>query len=74
MTVYYGASDNFQYAGESDIDSIAQQVVKSVGPSGKNVDYVCSLANAMREIAPQVNDEHLFVLEAKVLELIKKDS
>ncbi|KRT81828.1 hypothetical protein AMK59_5739, partial [Oryctes borbonicus] len=71
LTVYYGASDNFQYAGEADLNSIAKQVVSSAGPSGTNLDYVCSLAKSMREIAPNVNDEHLFALEAKVLEIIK---
>ncbi|GJQ67421.1 hypothetical protein Trydic_g5100 [Trypoxylus dichotomus] len=71
LIVYYGASDNFQFAGEADLDSIAKQVVSSIGPSGTNLDYVCSLAKSMREIAPNVKDDHLFALEAKVLEIIK---
>lgn len=71
LVVYYASFDNFQFAGEADLDSIAQQVVKSIGPSGTNVDYVCSLAKSMRNIAPEVNDDHLFTLEAKVLKLIQ---
>lgn len=71
ITIYVGTQDNFQYAGEADIDSIARQIVESVGPSGTNVEYVCNLANAMREIAPNVIDEHLFSIEAKVLNLIQ---
>lgn len=71
LIVYYGASDNFQFAGEADLDRIARQVAKSIGPSGSNLDYVCSLARSMRDIAPGVNDEHLFALEAKVLEIVE---
>ncbi|XP_022915383.1 putative glutathione-specific gamma-glutamylcyclotransferase 2 [Onthophagus taurus] len=70
ITIYVGTSDNFQYAGEADLDSIALQVYSSVGPSGSNIEYVCNLAKAMREIAPDVQDDHLFELERKVLDLV----
>lgn len=71
ITIYVGTKDNFQYAGEADIDTISKQIVASVGPSGTNVEYVCNLANTMREIAPNVNDEHLFSIERNVLQLLK---
>lgn len=71
ITLYVGTTDNALYAGEADLDSIARQVVSSKGPSGSNSEYVCTLAKSMRTIAPDIFDEHLFNLEAKVLELIQ---
>ena len=70
ITIYFGNSDNINYAGEADLDTIAEQILHSVGPSGSNVEYILQLANAMREIAPDVNDSHLFSIEAKVLSLL----
>lgn len=74
ITIYVATEDNFQFAGEADLNSIAQQIYSSVGPSGTNIEYICNLAKAMREIAPNINDEHLFTLENKVLDLIKQNS
>lgn len=70
ITIYLGNSDNINYAGEADLDTIAEQILHSVGPSGSNVEYIMKLANVMREIAPDVNDDHLFSIEAKVLRLL----
>ena len=39
------------------------------GPSGPNKEYVYNLAAAMRELAPDVEDDHLFSLEAAVRRL-----
>lgn len=39
------------------------------GPSGTNKEYVYNLADAMRNLAPKVQDEHLFALEAAVRNL-----
>lgn len=74
IVIYVGTSDNFQFAGEADVEDIARQILHSVGPSGTNVEYICNLAKAMREIAPEVNDEHLFTIERKVLSLIEKEA
>ncbi|GJQ71527.1 hypothetical protein Trydic_g11235 [Trypoxylus dichotomus] len=71
LTLYVGAEDNALYAGEADLESIARQILNSKGPSGSNMEYLCALAKSMRAIAPDVCDEHLFGLEAKVLELMK---
>ncbi|KAF2894501.1 hypothetical protein ILUMI_11672 [Ignelater luminosus] len=70
ITIYVGATDNLNYAGEADEDSIATQIVNSSGPSGTNAEYVYNLAKAMRTIAPQVPDEHLFSIEEKVRNLM----
>lgn len=71
ITIYVGTADNFQFAGEAKIEEIARQIVNSKGPSGTNVEYVCNLAKAMREIAPHVLDEHLYSIEERVLNLLK---
>ncbi|XP_066139136.1 putative glutathione-specific gamma-glutamylcyclotransferase 2 [Euwallacea fornicatus] len=71
MTIYLAAHDNPNYAGHAELDDIAEQVVKSIGPSGPNIDYVCNLAKIMREVVPEAKDDHLFELESKVIKLLK---
>ncbi|CAH1978039.1 unnamed protein product [Acanthoscelides obtectus] len=73
MVIYLANHDNFNYAGSAELSEIAKQVVKSVGPSGPNIDYVCNLAKAMRVLFPEVYDEHLFNLEKMVLDLSKNN-
>lgn len=60
------------YLGPASIEDIARQVVQSRGPSGCNTEYVINLATAMQEIAPSVNDEHLFALDRKIREMAAK--
>lgn len=69
IVIYIAHLNNKQFAGKADEDAIARQIVNSVGPSGPNIDYVRGLADAMRKYAPEVNDEHLFSIEEKVLQL-----
>lgn len=45
-----------------------------LGPSGANKDYLLNLAHALRIVAPLGNDQHLFELEAKVKDLMRKDA
>ena len=67
---YIGTEKSPSYLGPASVDKIARQIVSTKGCSGPNSDYVLSLASSMREIAPEVNDEHLFSLEARVKELL----
>ncbi|XP_012270758.1 putative glutathione-specific gamma-glutamylcyclotransferase 2 [Orussus abietinus] len=69
LTIYIGGEDNPHFAGEEDVETIARHVIEARGISGSNIEYVCKLAAAMRTIAPGVNDEHLFALEAAVRKL-----
>lgn len=64
--IYIAHLNNKQYGGEADDETIARQITNSVGPSGPNVEYVYRLADAMREHAPGIVDEHLFTIEEKV--------
>lgn len=69
LIVYTATDDNMSYAGPASIEDIAKQVVSSCGPSGQNKEYVYHLAEAMRSLVPNVEDEHLFSLEAAVKRL-----
>lgn len=69
LVIYLGKRNNQWFAGEADINSIAQQIVSSVGSSGSNKEYLYNLAAAMRTIAPGEDDPHLFALEAAVKHL-----
>ncbi|OWF38401.1 putative glutathione-specific gamma-glutamylcyclotransferase 2 [Mizuhopecten yessoensis] len=66
LQLYLATEENFNYLGPAPIDEIAKQVIVSVGPSGKNVDYVLNLAQAMRSIAPGREDPHLYELEKEI--------
>lgn len=47
-------------------------MISCTGPSGTNKEYVYQLAAAMRSIAPDIIDAHLFDLEAAVKSLDKE--
>ncbi|CAM0136160.1 hypothetical protein VKS41_005445 [Umbelopsis sp. WA50703] len=68
--VYIATTDNEAYVGNAPLDDIAKQIAESHGPSGDNAEYLMNLAQALREIAPESHDEHLFELEHKVKEHI----
>lgn len=69
LTIYIGDEDNPNFAGNEDVDTIARTIVQAQGSSGENREYLYKLAAAMRFIAPNVHDEHLFDLERAVKEL-----
>ena len=71
VLVYIGTETSQNYLGPASTQAIAAQIVKSKGLSGRNADYVLELAETMRAIAPHVNDEHLYTLEAKVKDILK---
>lgn len=49
--------------GSEPLDVLAKRIWQSVGPSGRNKDYLYELAAAVRELAPESYDSHLFALE-----------
>ena len=69
LTLYLATEQNKNYLGPASIQDIAKQVVNSVGPSGKNTDYILNLAEALRQVSPHVVDDHLFELEQEILKL-----
>lgn len=70
VLVYIGTKASPCYLGPASEENIAQQIISTKGCSGSNIDYVLSLASSMRDIAPDVHDEHLFSLEAKIKGLL----
>ena len=67
--VYVGLPDNKAFVGPSPLPELAQRIFSCEGPSGRNDEYLLRLARAVRELAPQTVDTHLFELERLVLEL-----
>lgn len=71
IVIYVATKDNESYAGHrNDLDDIANQIFDAHGPSGSNREYLYRLADAMRQLFPNVGhyDEHLFELEKLVKE------
>ena len=63
--VYIAPMDNHAFLGDAPIGEMARQIRLSVGPSGRNVDYLLELADALRGL--QAHDPHVFALEAAVM-------
>lgn len=74
LELYIGTKDNPNFLGPASTDDIAQQIYHSMGPSGKNIDYLLNLAKALRLEMPGVVDPHIFELEQKVLTLQTKNN
>ena len=68
VLAYIATEVNPNFLGPAPVEDLAKQVVDSRGPSGCNTEYILNLAQAMRQIAPGVKDDHLFSLEGKVRE------
>lgn len=66
LSLYIAAPGNNDYAGPAQEAEIATIIKTSVGPSGKNVDYLLNLAEFVREHIPEDKDDHLFILERLV--------
>ena len=61
--VYVANEQNPSWNNNHKLEDIASQIVESVGPSGKNTEYVYNLCDAMRQYFHNVKDDHLFDLE-----------
>uniref|UniRef100_A0A182NMS4 glutathione-specific gamma-glutamylcyclotransferase n=1 Tax=Anopheles dirus TaxID=7168 RepID=A0A182NMS4_9DIPT len=69
ILLYVATQDNPSFAGQSDtLEAIAEQILTSAGQSGRNPEYVYKLAEAMRQLYPGEQDEHLFELEKLLLQ------
>lgn len=68
--MYVGSRDNYLYSYESNLDEIAKQIVLAHGTAGSNSEYVFKIAQCMREYWPEIYDNHLYQIEAKVIKLL----
>jgi len=62
--VYVAGPDNPNFLGPASIDGMVQQILSSSGVSGRNLDYVLSLANSLDELGGSCEDELSQVVEA----------
>ena len=60
--VYIALPGNQNWLGEAAPGDIARQIRHSVGPSGRNPDYVTDLAAALRDMG--ATDSHVFEVAA----------
>ncbi|XP_012284752.1 putative glutathione-specific gamma-glutamylcyclotransferase 2 isoform X2 [Orussus abietinus] len=70
--LYIATNKNEHWLGKAPLQTIADQIAESSGPSGHNVEYLLRLADFMRRYLPEAHDEHLFSLEVMVRSLIKE--
>jgi len=66
---YVGRNDNSSFIGSEPLGELADTIWHAIGPSGYNKDYVYDLSAAVRALAPEAHDSHLFALEARLREL-----
>ena len=59
--VYVAARDNHAFLGPAPRAALVRQIVTSVGPSGRNIDYLFELAATLRRLG--IDDPHVFALE-----------
>ena len=57
--VYIGLPDNPQFMGPQDPQALAEHIVHSQGPSGKNIDYLYELETALDSLSKDSGDEHV---------------
>ena len=55
--LYLATAENPNYLGPASLVALADQVRASAGPSGENAEYVLRLAEALREICPELGPE-----------------
>lgn len=67
--VYIATSDNPIYLGPASDTEIATQIAICRGNTGHNIEYLVRLAEFMRLYCPEVEDDHLFSIEAALLNI-----
>ncbi|KAK1889522.1 Glutathione-specific gamma-glutamylcyclotransferase 1 [Dissostichus eleginoides] len=68
--VYIATADNTLYLGPASSEMIGVQIAVCRGKSGHNLEYLLRLAEFMRSSCPQVEDHHLFSIEAAALTVV----
>lgn len=68
--VYIATSDNALYLGPASPEAIGVQIAVCRGKTGHNLEYLLRLAEFMRSSCPQVEDHHLYSIEAAALTVV----
>ncbi|KAJ1363188.1 hypothetical protein KIN20_022997 [Parelaphostrongylus tenuis] len=61
------------YLGEADIEQMAEEIQQAKGCAGPNFEYILKLAEQVRLLFPDDEDEHLFKLESRLRKLLSVD-
>ncbi|KAM8833655.1 glutathione-specific gamma-glutamylcyclotransferase 1-like [Synchiropus picturatus] len=69
--VYIATSDSPTYLGPASEQEIASQISICRGTTGHNMEYLLRLAQFMRRHCPEVDDQHLFSIEAAVFRIFR---
>ncbi|XP_046359164.1 putative glutathione-specific gamma-glutamylcyclotransferase 2 [Haliotis cracherodii] len=72
VLVFTVTEDNQYYLGETDIPSMAKQIVTARGAAGTNVEYVTKIADYVRHYVPEDKDDHLFTLDLTIRKLVRE--
>ena len=59
VQVYLATEKNPNYLGPATERDIAQQIIKSNGPSGSNLEYFLKLIESLEQLGPSHVNEHL---------------
>ncbi|KAE8286992.1 Glutathione-specific gamma-glutamylcyclotransferase 1 [Larimichthys crocea] len=68
--LYIATTDNPLYLGPASPEEIGTQIAICRGKTGHNLEYLLRLAEFMRKSCPQVEDSHLFSIEAAALTVV----
>ncbi|XP_043930138.1 glutathione-specific gamma-glutamylcyclotransferase 1 [Protopterus annectens] len=68
--VYIATPENPIYLGPAPPEQIAAEIAISRGQSGHNLEYLIRLADFMRLFCPDVEDDHLFAIEAAAITIL----
>lgn len=71
--VYIGTPDNPQFVGPQDPQELAEHVFNSIGPSGRNVEYLLELETALNALTPESGDKHISDLSDRVREILVRE-
>ncbi|KAJ9130633.1 Gamma-glutamylcyclotransferase [Pleurostoma richardsiae] len=69
--VYIGTPQNDQFTGPQPVQTLAEHIYRSQGPSGLNQEYLLSLEHSLDELGPESGDGHVTDLANRVRVLIQ---
>ncbi|KAJ8082064.1 hypothetical protein PM082_007910 [Marasmius tenuissimus] len=64
---FHTSSETSISVGSEHLDTLSHTIWKSVGPSGPNKEYLYNLVKAVRQLAPESHDSHLYALEVRLV-------
>ena len=72
--IYIGLPSNPQFLGRQDPEDVARVIARSVGPSGKNSEYLFMLEEALGDLAPESGDGDVRDLAVRVRRIMGESS